>query len=75
MSGSRTRKLPVSKGINEITAEQLAHGNVMLQAGGQPLPGAAAGDGVQRSDRAAAAAGAAVPAVRLHHRGPPAASG
>jgi hypothetical protein len=37
--GSRTRKLPVSKGINEITAEQLAQGNVMLQPVPNPFEG------------------------------------
>ncbi len=43
--GSRTRGLIVSKGINEITAEQLAQGNAMLVAVANPfqgrLPGAA----------------------------------
>ena len=37
--GSRTRKLVVSKGINEITAAQLAQGNVMLEAVPNPFQG------------------------------------
>lgn len=37
--GSRTRGLPVSKGINEISAEQLASGNVMLQQVANPFQG------------------------------------
>jgi hypothetical protein len=37
--GSRTRKLPVAKGINEITAEQLAQGSVMLQPVPNPFQG------------------------------------
>ena len=37
--GSRTRGLPVSKGINEITAEQLAQGNFMLQQVANPFQG------------------------------------
>jgi hypothetical protein len=37
--GSRTRGLPVSKGINEISAEQLATGNVMLQQVANPFQG------------------------------------
>ena len=37
--GSRTRKLPVAKGINEITADQLAQGNVMLQPVPNPFEG------------------------------------
>ncbi len=37
--GSRTRGLPVSKGINEISAEQLASGNVMLQQVANPFEG------------------------------------
>jgi hypothetical protein len=37
--GSRTRKLVVSKGINEITAEQLAQGSVMLQQVPNPFQG------------------------------------
>jgi hypothetical protein len=37
--GSRTRGLPVSKGVNEITAEQLAQGNVMLQQVANPFQG------------------------------------
>ena len=62
--GSRTRKLVVSKGINEITAEQLAQGNVMLEPVPNPFQGLLPGHAVQRCDRAAAAAAAAVPAVR-----------
>jgi len=37
--GSRTSKLPVAKGINEITAEQLAQGNVMLEQVPNPFAG------------------------------------
>ncbi len=37
--GSRTRGLPVSKGINEITAEQLATGAFMLQPVPNPYQG------------------------------------
>ena len=37
--GSRTRKLPVAKGINEITAEQLAQGNLMLEQAPNPFAG------------------------------------
>ena len=37
--GSRTRGLPVAKGINEISAEQLASGNVMLQQVANPFQG------------------------------------
>ena len=37
--GSRTRGLPVSKGINEITAEQLATGAFMLQQVPNPYQG------------------------------------
>ena len=37
--GSRTQKLPVSKGINEITAEQLAQGSVMLEPVSNPFAG------------------------------------
>jgi hypothetical protein len=37
--GSRTRKLPVAKGINEITAAQLAQGNAMLQPVANPFQG------------------------------------
>ena len=37
--GSRTRGLPVSKGINEITAEQLATGDVMLEQVPNPYQG------------------------------------
>jgi hypothetical protein len=37
--GSRTRGLPVSKGINEISAEQLATGSVMLQTVANPFQG------------------------------------
>ena len=37
--GSRTSGLPVSKGINEITAEQLATGAVMLQPVPNPYQG------------------------------------
>jgi hypothetical protein len=37
--GSRTRKLPVAKGINEITAAQLAQGSVMLEAVPNPFQG------------------------------------
>jgi hypothetical protein len=37
--GSRTRGLPVAKGINEITAAQLATGNVMLQQVANPFQG------------------------------------
>ena len=62
--GSRTRGIVVSKGINEITAEQLAQGNAMLAPGRESVPGPAAWHGVQRRDGAAAAAGAAVSAVR-----------
>ena len=37
--GSRTRGLPVGKEINDITAEQLAQGNVMLQPVPNPFEG------------------------------------
>jgi hypothetical protein len=37
--GSRTRKLPVSKGINELTTEQLAQGNAMLVPVPNPFQG------------------------------------
>jgi hypothetical protein len=37
--GSRTRGLPVAKGINEITAEQLAQGNAMLAPVANPFQG------------------------------------
>jgi len=37
--GSRTRGLPVAKGINEISAEQLATGNVMLAQVANPFQG------------------------------------
>jgi hypothetical protein len=37
--GSRTRGLSVSKGINEITTEQLATGNFMLQQVANPFQG------------------------------------
>ena len=58
--GSRTRGLPVSKGINEITAEQLATGAFMLQ----PVPiriRASCRDALQRRHGAAAAARASFP--------------
>jgi hypothetical protein len=37
--GSRTRQLPVSKGINEITTAQLAQGNAMLAPVPNPFQG------------------------------------
>ena len=37
--GSRTHKLPVAKGINEITAEQFAQGSVMLEQVPNPFAG------------------------------------
>lgn len=37
--GSRTRKLPVAKGINEMSAEQLAQGNAMLEQVPNPFEG------------------------------------
>ena len=37
--GSRTRKLPVAKGINEISTEQLALGNALLQPVANPFQG------------------------------------